>query len=134
MALSSATQEALWLRSLLKGLGFATLIHEDNQGTIELTKNSKSHSRTKHIDIRYHFVKECIQSKEIVLAYCHTSKMIADVFTKPLPTSQFTNLVLDLGMTTIPVTSSEVRGSDSKFATPDNATPSGERQSEGGIL
>jgi hypothetical protein len=111
MALSSATQEALWLRALLQGLGLSqppTLIYEDNQGAIELTKNSKNHSRTKHIDIRYHFVKERVQLNEIKIEYCHTSQMIADLFTKALPSAQFKNLVSKLGMT---ATSSEVRGS-----------------------
>lgn len=85
MALSAATQEALWLRSLLQGLGLqqrATLIYEDNQGAIELTKNFKNHSRTKHIDIRYHFVKERVQLGKI--EYCHTSQMIADLSSRTL--------------------------------------------------
>jgi hypothetical protein len=66
MALSSAVQEALWLRSLLTPLfptisDQPTVINEDNQGCIELTKTTKNHSRSKHIDIRYHFIKEHIQ-------------------------------------------------------------------------
>ncbi len=65
-------------------LSVVWIAYQHDQGTIELTKNFKNHSRTKHIDIRYHFVKERVQSNEIVLAYCQTSKMIADMITKSL--------------------------------------------------
>ena len=67
MAMSSAAQEAIWLRRLLSSLGFSqkpTILYEDNQGAIALSKNPKSHSRTKHIDIRYHFIREIIERKE----------------------------------------------------------------------
>ena len=61
IALSSATQEAVWLRGLMKDLGkqvdSPTTIYEDNQGAIELAKNAKYHSRTEHVDICHHFVR-----------------------------------------------------------------------------
>ena len=62
IALCLAAQEAIWLRSLLKSLSFkqskATKLYEDNQGAIALTKNPKTHSRTKHIDIKYHYIRD----------------------------------------------------------------------------
>ncbi len=66
-----------------------TTIQEDNQGTIAMSKNPVSHKRTKHIDIKFHFVREKIQDKTIELKYRPKHEMIADIFTKPLPRGQF---------------------------------------------
>ena len=102
VSLSSATHEAVWLRVLLDGMGFkqdnATTIFEDNQGAIALAKNPTHHSRTKHIDIKYHYVREAVSTKEINLEYCPTQDMIADSLTKGLPRPQFEKLRLKLGV------------------------------------
>ena len=87
MAASAATQEALHLRLLLTDLGYAqpcTVLFEDNQPCIDIAKNPVTSSRTKHIDIRVHFVREHIKSGEIVLKYLATEFMIADCLTKNL--------------------------------------------------
>ncbi len=75
-----------------------TTIHEDNQVTIARSKNPVSHKRTKHIDIKFHFVREKIQDKTIELKYCPTYEMVADIFTKSLPRGQFENLRARLGL------------------------------------
>ena len=98
MALSAACQEALWLRALLGHFRFeqhsATLIHEDNQSCIALAKSlGGHHKRTKHIDIKHHFVKELVESDQIVLTYCATRRMIADCLTKGLTRELFEILV-----------------------------------------
>ena len=72
MALSEATQEAVWLKVFLCELGEmakdeAIKIYEDNQGSIALAKNPEFHKRTKHIDIRYHFVREKVEDGQVVL-------------------------------------------------------------------
>ena len=77
------------------------VIHEDNQGAIAMAKNPVGHARTKHIDIRYHFVREGVQSGVIVLKYVATDEMIADILTKPLPKHRFEKLVTELGMKTV---------------------------------
>ena len=88
MALYSATQEAVWLRLLLSDIGCAngsaTTIYEDNQGCIALAKNPVFHSRTKHIDIKFHFLREKVEEGVIALEYKPTDKMIADGLTKAL--------------------------------------------------
>ena len=93
VAATLATQEAVWLRALLSDLGFppqsATRLNEDNKSCIEMAKNPKFHARTKHIDIRYHFVRESIENKDIELVYCKSEDMLADIFTKPLPGPKF---------------------------------------------
>ena len=104
-ALSTATQEAIWLRRLLTDVGEPLeepiVIHEDNQGAIAMAKNPVGHARTKHIDIRYHFVREGVQNGVIVLKYVATDEMIADILTKPLPKHRFEKLVTELGMKTV---------------------------------
>ena len=93
IALCSATQEAVWLRRLLQSLreGQArpTTIFEDNRGAISLSKNPKDHTRTKHIDIKYHYVRDAVQNNEIDIQPCETKLMIADQLTKGLPKPAF---------------------------------------------
>ena len=93
VALSIATQEAIWLRRLLNGIGYVvtspTIIYEDNQGAIELSKNAKHQSRIKHVDISFHFVRERVVMKEVEIKYCPSNEMIADIMTKGIPKFTF---------------------------------------------
>jgi hypothetical protein len=88
MAASSAAQEAIYLRALLKDLGCVqerpTKILQDNQGAIAMAKDVISSRRTKHIDIRYHFIRERIRNGDIHLEYEPTETMLADCLTKPV--------------------------------------------------
>ena len=105
MALSTATQEVLWLRSLLRELDLAaatgderfrqlppTIMHEDNQSCIKLASQPFNHGRSKHIDVRHHFICDHVEAKTISIQYCPTESMIADVLTKPLPQPAFEKL------------------------------------------
>ena len=96
VALSQASQEAIWIRRLLSDLGCKpvtpTLIKEDNQGAIEIARNPKFHNRTKHIDINFYFIRERIVSQEIKVEYCSTHDMLADIMTKALPKHRFQKL------------------------------------------
>ncbi|GMG39212.1 unnamed protein product [Aspergillus oryzae] len=103
MALTEATQEAIWLKAFLCELGEmksdeAVKIYEDNQGSIALAKNPEFHKRTKHIDIRYHFVREKVEDGQVVLQYCSTKDMKADLMTKPITAVQFISLRSKLGI------------------------------------
>ena len=102
IALSMASQEAIWIRNLLESMNFkqedATILFEDNQGSIALAKNPKDHSRAKHIDIKYHFVRHAVEEKNIQLVYCPTENMMADILTKGLPKPRFEQLRLFLGI------------------------------------
>ena len=105
MALSLATQEAIWLRRLLENIGVkqkeSTVMCEDNQAAIQLSRNPKFHNRTKHIDVAFHFVREKVQDKSIHVVYCRTDEMLADILTKGLPRQTFEKLRKQLCVTEI---------------------------------
>lgn len=94
MALASAVQESMYLVQLLHGLDknkhhTPVLIYEDNQGTIELSKNPVCRQRSKHIDVKYHFVRSAHVDGKVKIQYCPTEHMLADVLTKPLTKPKF---------------------------------------------
>ena len=105
VALSDAIQEAKWLISMLKELRCIPdpvtpmTMYEDNQGCIAISDPmSKDHGRTKHIDIHYHFAREAIEDGLVVVKYCPTNEMSADMFTKSLPEPAFEELRGKIGM------------------------------------
>jgi hypothetical protein len=102
MALASASQIAVWLRRLLEDLSFeqkqATTIFEDNQGCIAMAKNPITHERTKHIDIKYHFVRELIEDKKIAIQYIPTEDMLADIMTKGLARDRHQRICTAIGL------------------------------------
>uniref|UniRef100_A0AAV1TX59 Copia protein n=1 Tax=Peronospora matthiolae TaxID=2874970 RepID=A0AAV1TX59_9STRA len=76
----------------------AVKTYEDNQGSIALAKNPKSHKRTDHIDIPDHFVREKVAEGNVVLDFCSIKVMKADVMTMPIPAVQFRYLRTMLGI------------------------------------
>lgn len=87
MALSAACQETLWLIQLRKeliGSKSSTVIFCDNKSVIDLSNNPIYSARTKHIDIRHHFVRELIQKRKVELKYIETGRMTADNLTREL--------------------------------------------------
>ena len=102
IALSSAAQEAVWLRRLFAELGNGSkspiTIMEDNQSAIAMAKNSKFHGRAKHIDIRHHFIREKVNDGDIQLLYCPTGDMVADMLTKGLYQHQLKKLMDGAGV------------------------------------
>ena len=103
VALSAAVQESLWLKQLLYELtGTAqssVTIFEDNQSAIAMTRNPQFHGRSKHIDIKYHFVREHVDSNDVTLHYCPTGDMTADMLTKGLSRESFQKLRDMAGLT-----------------------------------
>jgi hypothetical protein len=102
MALSDASKEAVFLIGYLKELGFQSLanvvVFNDNQGAGKLTENSVYHARLKHIDGRYHFIRDAVKKHPIKILYLPTEKMIADVLTKALPKENHDRCILGLGL------------------------------------
>ncbi|POM66843.1 Integrase catalytic core protein [Phytophthora palmivora] len=118
MALTEATQEAVWLKAFLSEIGemktkSAVNIYEDNQGSIALAKDPEFHKRTKNIDIRYHFVREKVEDGQVVLEYCSMKEMLADLMTKSITAVQFdilrSKLLGMLGATTAESSGSVVK-------------------------
>ncbi|KAF7762365.1 hypothetical protein Agabi119p4_8958 [Agaricus bisporus var. burnettii] len=105
VAVTHATKEALWLRSLISQIFGAILpttpLFSDNQSAIALTKDHKYHGRTKHIDIRYHFIRWMVEEGKVRLVYCPTTDMIADILTKALPSPKVKHFASALGLATV---------------------------------
>ena len=101
MALTQATKEAISLRHLCQTLGFdqeSMIIMGDNQSSIALAKNPAYHTRSKHIDIQYHFLREKVTDCTVQLQYCPTEDMVADILTKPLAKEKHTKFTEVLGL------------------------------------
>ena len=101
VSLTTMIQEAIWIRRLLQCFGEkddTITVFEDNQGVIKMAQNPVMHSRTKHIDIRYHFIRETIADGTVTLRYCPTKDMIADCLTKSLSKGRFEMLRKKLGL------------------------------------
>ena len=107
IALCTATQEAVWLRRLLLDIEAEpekkpTIIREDNLSAIAIAKNPITHARTKHIDVKFHFVREALSNGCTELIYCPTEEMVADVLTKPLSRDRLERFQLEMRMKTLP--------------------------------
>ena len=114
MAACAAAQEAIYLSRVFRdfcqtvpsrdlngdspliNLASNVVVNVDNQGAIGLAKNPVSHKKTKHVDIKYHFVRECVLNKKIELVYVPTAFNVSDLMTKPtskVKLSQFRKLM-----------------------------------------
>ena len=102
VATTHAAKEAIWLRrlifELLPSLKSTTTLYCDNQAALRLATDDNYHARTKHIDVRYHFIRQVIASGALRLVYCPTDDMTADILTKGLPKWKVGFHVLSLGL------------------------------------
>lgn len=105
VAATSAVCHAISLRKLLKihrmSQEVPTTIRVDNKSAIALAKNPVFHERGKHIDTRFHFMWDCIEKKEVKLAYVRTDDQVADIFTKLLKFKDFPRLRALIGVTKV---------------------------------
>ena len=101
MAVTESSKELIWLQGLLAELGFdqvMNVFHSDSQSAIHLAKNSAFHSRTKHIDIRYHFIRSLIEEDVLWLVKIAGSKNPADMLTKPVTTEKLELCAASVGL------------------------------------
>jgi hypothetical protein len=93
IAACGASKEAVWLRKLLACLFDqeldVTVIYCDNQSCIKMSENPVDHDRSKHIDTRYHYIRDMVQKGAVQLQYLSTDEQIADILTKPLTRVKF---------------------------------------------
>lgn len=103
VALSECTRAVLWVKMLLEHdlrekAGKLIKIHCDNMGAIEVARNPTHHFKSKHIDVKYHHVRDLIESEQIELSFVNSTSNIADVMTKPLNKSSHHNHRVALGV------------------------------------
>lgn len=102
IAASQCVKELIWLKKLLCEMlnepSINTTLFMDNQSAIRLVKNPEFHKRSKHIDIRYHFIREKYEEKFFDLEYVATNDMLADIFTKALPATKFNEIVKQMNI------------------------------------
>ena len=117
MALSSCEAEyiaacyvachALWLDSVLEELKIEIQrlveLYVDNKPTISLAMNPVAHRRSKHIETRFHFLREKVSKKQLDLKYCSTEMQLADILTKGLKVNKFIELRDKLGVSSIEI-------------------------------
>lgn len=102
MAATSAACQGIWLRNVLmqvtgEQLG-PVVIYIDNRSAIDLAKNPVFHGRSKHIDIRFHFIRECVEQGDIVVKHVSGESQRADILTKAVVTVKFERMRKLLGM------------------------------------
>ncbi|GKB09187.1 putative ribonuclease H-like domain-containing protein [Tanacetum coccineum] len=98
VAAASGCGQVLWIQNQLLDYGYNfmnTKIYIDNNSAICIVKNPVYHSRTKHIDIRHHFIRDCYEKKLINVDHIHTDNNVADLLTKPFDVGRFQYLVAE---------------------------------------
>jgi hypothetical protein len=108
-------QEVLWLRQFLAELtGTARAagipFYVDNKSAIDFSENAILNARSKHIDIKFYFLRDQVSDGVLQLLYCPTSEMVADTLTKALPTTQFLDARRSLGVVPVPLVSGRQGG------------------------
>ena len=100
----SCCTQLLWMRQMLADYGISQSVMPvfcDNTSAISISKNPVQHSRTKHIDIRHHFIRELVEDGIVCLDFISTQDQKADIFTKPLDAIRFEFLRRSIGLISI---------------------------------
>nr|GEW99064.1 putative ribonuclease H-like domain-containing protein [Tanacetum cinerariifolium] len=101
IAASNCCRQVLWIQNQLLDYGYnfmQTKIHIDNESTICIVKNPVFHSKTKHVEIRHHFITDSNKKKLIQMIKIHTDQNVADLLTKAFVVSKFQYLIASIGM------------------------------------
>jgi len=101
IAARSCCTQLLWMKKLLCDYGFTQdtmVLHCDNTSAINISKNPVQHSRTKHINIQHHFIRDLVESRAVALMFIPTENQLADILTKPLDGSRFESLRKAIGI------------------------------------
>ncbi|XP_065628616.1 secreted RxLR effector protein 161-like [Quercus suber] len=105
IATASCCAQLLWMKKLLHDYGITQdtmCVYCDNTSAINLSKNPVQHSKSKHIEIRYHFIRDLVEERTVYLEFINTKNQKADIFTKPLDGPKFEFLHMTIGVSIIP--------------------------------
>ena len=105
IAAASYCAQLLWMKKLLHDYGITQdtmYMFCDNMSAINLSKNLVQHSKSKHIEIQYHFIRDLVEEKTVYLEFINTDNQKADIFTKPLNGPRFKSLCKTIGVSIIP--------------------------------
>ena len=93
MALTRAMKQILWMHAAMDEVGYPqpkpAILYNDNSGAVLLTQNTKNNTKVKHINIRYHYIRERVEEGEIEVRRVASANNLADMFTKQLPRVAF---------------------------------------------
>jgi hypothetical protein len=102
VAAAGCASQVVWMRRVLNQLGHvqkkSTIVMCDNSSIIKLSNNPVMHGRSKHIDVRFHFLRELVNDGIIELLHCGTEEQTADIMTKPLKLESFQKFRSQMGM------------------------------------
>jgi hypothetical protein len=101
MAATQAYKEAIWMRKLMEELGHKQKkipLYYNSQCALHIERNSVFHSRTKHIDVQYHFVYEVVKDGSVDFKKIYTKKNLADALTKPVNTNKYIWCISSYGL------------------------------------
>ena len=104
IAIGSCCTQLLWMKKLFHDYGISQdtmCIFCDNTSAINLSKNPVQHSKSKHIEIRYHFIQDLVEEKVVCLEFIHTDNQKAGIFTKLFDGPRFESLRKTIGVGTI---------------------------------
>ena len=105
IATGSCCAQLLWMKKLLHDYGiyqYTMYVFYDNTSAINLSKNPVQHLKSKHIEIRYHFIRDLVEEKIVCLEFINTTNQKADIFTKSLDGPRFESLRKTIGVSIIP--------------------------------
>jgi len=104
VGICNTAKEAVWVQNLLRHIGrgvyveHTTRIYGDNRSALRLVANPEFHSRSKHIDVQYHYVRELVEDGIVSVDYIPTTSMVADCLTKPLKRANLAANQASLGL------------------------------------
>ena len=114
IALTRAAQQVLWVGGVLAELGYdpetvPVVARGDNQGALGLAKNTEFHPRTKHIAVRYHWIRDLLKAVLVQVEYVQSAMMLADMMTKPLDKVKFEQAQSRMGLVRVQVPKNPAR-------------------------
>lgn len=102
VAVAACAWQLVWMKRVLQKIGYngsaSPVIYYDNSSTIKLSRNPVMHGKSKHIDVRFHFLRNLVNEGALQLSFCGTQQQVSDIFTKPIKLEAFLEFINKLGV------------------------------------